>query len=233
MREPVASRKHGSSCRQTCFAVENDEFGSYDAAMNTPTSPTRVSLIEYLQQGDENAWHQFDHTYRPVITRWLRSHSIQPEDAEDIAQEVLTAVSAKVADFDHNGRVGAFRNWLRSITINTLQNSLRKSRRRPSAAGTTIREIISQLEDPASEMSRQFDVEHNLYILNRLLSDVSSQFQPETIEAFRLYVLEDVEAQEVAERTGVGTHAVYMAKSRVLRALRTLAPDWIDELSVS
>ena len=201
--------------------------------MNAPTPSTRISLIAYLRDGDDDAWRELDRTYRPVIARWLKNHDIQSQDAEDIAQEVLLLVSNKVRDFEHNGRVGAFRKWLRTITVLTLQNYVRKASRQQSTPGTTIRKMITDLEDPESELSRQFDQEHDQYVLMRLLDDVSNDFEQETIDAFRQYVLESISAQEVASKAGIGVHAVYMAKSRVLRALRAHAPEWLDDLNLS
>jgi RNA polymerase sigma-70 factor, ECF subfamily len=89
------------------------------------------------------------------------------------------------------------------------------------------------LEQPDSDMSRQFDRQHDRFVLHGMLQRVVQQFEPATINAFRMHVLEGVDAKVTAERLGVSPRVVYIAKSRVLRALRELAADWIDELSLA
>lgn len=207
---------------------------SNQSIMTSNTPPTRVSLIQYLCRDNQEAWQEADRLYRPMISGWLNRYRLQTGDVEDITQEVMAKVAAKIGEFDHNGRIGAFRNWLRLITVNTLQNHFSKLNRRAEKLGTsTVRELIDHLADPNSGLSRAFNVEHDQHILMRLLESVSSQFQEETLQVFRLHVLDGVSAEEVATQTGVGVHAIYMAKSRVLRALRKQAPDWLEELKFS
>ena len=196
---------------------------------------TRLSLIQNLGDSDSDRWHEFDQIYRPLISNWLRRYAIQANDAEDISQEVMTTVATRIDDFDHNGRVGAFRNWLRTITVNVSRRYFEKANRRPRPAGSdsAFQEMLGQLEDPHSNLSSEFNREHDQYVLAGLLNAVSSQFQPETIKTFRLHVLEGVSANDVADRLGTTAHSVYMAKSRVLRSLREIAADWIDDMSFS
>jgi RNA polymerase sigma-70 factor (ECF subfamily) len=69
-------------------------------------------------------------------------------------------------------------------------------------------------------LSRQWDLEHDQQLIRRLLGVVQSDFQPQTWEVFRLLVLEDRPAVEVARLCGMELNAVYVAKSRVLARLR-------------
>ncbi len=196
---------------------------------------TRLSLIRNLGDSDSDRWEEFDRIYRPLISNWLRRYAVQVYDADDIAQDVMTSVARRIDDFDHNGRVGAFRNWLRTITVNASQRYFQKANRSPQVAGadSSFQEMLDQLQDPGSQLSGEFNRQHDQYVLVGLLNTVSSQFQPETIKTFRLHVLEGVSASEVASRMGITPHAVYMAKSRVLHSLRKIAADWIDEMCFS
>lgn len=194
--------------------------------------PTRLSFIQQLQDGSGDSWRELDRVYRPLIVYWLRRHGLHNNDAEDVAQEAMAQVAQLVGSFEHNGRVGAFRNWLRTITVNACRNFSRKAKRFPqSFGGTTFQEMLEKLQDENSDVSREFNLEHDQHVLLELLKMVSKQFQPDTIEVFRLHVMEGVSADEVAEKQGVTPQAVYVAKSRVLRSLRQVATDWIDDLS--
>ena len=45
--------------------------------------------------------------------------TLQAADADDLTQQVLTVVVRKLPAFRHSGRPGAFRAWLRAITVST------------------------------------------------------------------------------------------------------------------
>src|SRR5262245_2782555 len=82
---------------------------------------TSLSLLARLpQMSDGAAWERLTHLYTPLICGWLRRAPLQPSDADDLLQDVLTAVVRKVPEFRHDGRPGAFRCWLRMITVNRL-----------------------------------------------------------------------------------------------------------------
>ena len=195
---------------------------------------TRLSLIDQLGAGTEGAWRELDRIYRPLIVYWLERFGLQPNDVEDLTQEVMALLAREVAKFEHNGRVGAFRKWLRTITVNRARSFLRAGRCRPSVPGSTLfQEMVSQLEDDRSRVSTDFDREHDRHVVRQLLAEVSSSFEASTMQMFRRHVLDGVDAKAVAEELGASPRAVYIAKSRVLRQLRTRAAGWLDEMDLS
>src|SRR5262249_49082561 len=129
---------------------------------------------------------------------------------------VLAVVSQKLPDFVHNGRPGAFRAWLRAILANKVRRFLEKR----SRAGAPLPDWLNGLDDPSSDLSRQWDLEHDQYLVRRLLAAIRPEFQPRTWEVFRLLVLEDRRPAEVAQRCGMTPNAVHRAKWSVLNRLR-------------
>ena len=188
---------------------------------------TRITFIERLASGSEDAWVELDAVYRPLIVGWLSRYELQPSDRDDIVQEVLTVLAQQVGQFKHNGRLGAFRHWLRATTVNLTRMYLRKKNR---AGSERFSEMLQQLADPESKLSHQFDREHDQFLVGRLIDRVTPQFQPSTVEAFRLHVIAGTNAKETAEELGLSVTAVHIAKSRVLRRLREEAADWIDDV---
>ena len=88
-------------------------------------SETSATLLQRLNdRSDSVAWRRLVDLYTPLINAWLRRQGVSAEDAEDLTQEVLGIVVREVSRFQHNGRAGAFRTWLRTITINCLRQSL-------------------------------------------------------------------------------------------------------------
>src|SRR5919204_6341678 len=99
---------------------------------------------------------------RPADDGWLRRHGVADADADDLGQEVLTVVVRRLSDFCHNRRRGAFRAWLRAITVNCLRDFWRAQRLRPAAQD--FGGLLDQLADDASALSREWDREHDLHV---------------------------------------------------------------------
>ncbi|MBM79765.1 MAG: hypothetical protein CMJ78_04115 [Planctomycetaceae bacterium] len=103
-----------------------------------------------------------DSIYRPIVYRWLLRYNLQSSDADDLTQNVMSIVSGKISGFEHNGHVGAFRKWLRTITSNQAKAFFRSGRLQPKATGsTTFLEMAEQLGDDSSPVSAAFDREHD------------------------------------------------------------------------
>jgi RNA polymerase sigma-70 factor (ECF subfamily) len=182
---------------------------------------TSPSLLDRLQKHDDpQAWERLVTVYEPWLRGWLCRHQLQPADVDDLVQNILTVVHQKLPAFVHNGRPGAFRAWLRAILVNQVRYFLRTRRHRQAVAAERLPHELEQLEDPKSDASRQWELEHDRHLVRRLLASVQPEFQPRTWEVFRLLVLENRPAAEVAERFRMDRNAVYVAKARVLARLR-------------
>jgi RNA polymerase sigma-70 factor, ECF subfamily len=193
-------------------------------------SVTSATLLERLNnRSDSEAWRRLVDLYSPLINGWLRRHGVWADDAEDLTQDVLGIVVREVSRFTHNGRAGAFRTWLRTITINCLRQSLRSRHLPAEATGSSgVMMMLDQLEDPSSDLSRRWDQEHDRYVLERLLELIEPEFRPDTWRAFRRQVIDGRSAEAVAAELGTSVNAVLIAKSRALSHLRRDAQGLVD-----
>lgn len=192
-------------------------------------SQTPVSLLERLRlRPDQDAWRRLLHLYEPMLRGWLRRYAVQAADADDMIQEICGVMLREIPAFDHGGRPGAFRRWLRGVMVNRLRVFWRERRKQPHAACAAPQNLFEQLEDPASELSRLWDAEHDQHVTRRLLALLQPEFEPTTWRAFQLLVLEGRPTAEVARELGISVNAVRLAKSRVLRRLRQEAAGLID-----
>jgi RNA polymerase sigma factor (sigma-70 family) len=191
---------------------------------------TSATLLERLNdRSDSVAWRRLVDLYSPLIKAWLRQHGVSAGDAEDLTQDVLGVVIREVSRFRHNGRAGAFRTWLRTITTNCLRRSWRSRRRRVEAANPPdLVALLDQLEDPASDLSRRWDWEHDQHVLARLLELIEPEFEATTWQAFWRQVNDGVPARAVAAELRMTVNAVLIAKSRVLSRLRRDAHGLVD-----
>jgi RNA polymerase sigma-70 factor (ECF subfamily) len=194
----------------------------------SPTSlDTSASLLERLRdRGDAQAWQKLVLLYTPLMRAWLRPAALQAADVDDLTQRVLEVVVRKLPQFQHDGRPGAFRAWLRAITVNRLREFWRA--RPPADQAAQSYALLEGLEDQASDLSRWWDEEHNRHILNGLLHLVERDFAVNTWRAFQRVVLDELSADAVAAELGMTVNAVLIAKSRVLSRLRQEASGMVD-----
>jgi RNA polymerase sigma-70 factor (ECF subfamily) len=191
---------------------------------------TRQSLLLRAQTGDESAWKDLTALYRPLIVGWLLQQSVPRPEVDDLVQDILLAVVQSLPSFVHSGRRGAFRAWLRTIVHNCTCDFWKSRSRQAQASGDSgVAEVLRQLEDPHSGLSRQWDEEHDRYVMRCLLDLMELEFEPRTVQAFRRVALDGADSADVAQELGLSVGAVYVAKSRVLGRLRQEAEGLIDE----
>jgi len=185
-------------------------------------SETSLSLLNRLRlQPDAESWQRLVDLYTPLIRGWLRQHSVPAADADDLTQEVMAVLVRELPSFNHNQQRGAFRNWLRTITVNRLRVLWRSRQSRPIATGDSdFLKMLDELEDPNSGLSHVWDRQHDQHVARRLMELVEPHFEPTTWRAFRRVVLEGARAATVAAELGISVNAVLLAKSRVLSRLR-------------
>lgn len=195
------------------------------------THSTSLSLLGRLRCQSASAdWDRFVGIYEPLLRGWLGRKEVLGHDADDLVQNVMAVVVRRVGEFQHNGRAGAFRTWLRTITMNCLHEYWRN--RRGQAAGTggsEVLHLIAQLQDPNSQLSRLWNEQHDRHVMRRLLDELRGEFEPRTWQAFEKFALEGRSAAEVAHDLQITPNAVFIAKSRVLARLRQESEGLLDE----
>jgi len=191
---------------------------------------TSLTLLNRLRHAsDADAWQRLFGLYQPLLIVWLRKYEVQSADADDLAQDILVSVSKNLVSFEHNGRSGAFRTWLRRMLVNRLRTFWRSRDRRPPTQGdSSIEDRLAEFEDDASDMSQFWNRQHDLYVLKKLLELSRPGFSPETWLAFTRVALHGERADFVAKETGMSLNAVFIAKSRVLNKLRKEAAGLVE-----
>jgi RNA polymerase sigma factor (sigma-70 family) len=209
-----------------------ERFG--EALRGADTSPagpeeTSKSLLYRASEGEPEAWQRLVDLYQPMIQGWLNRFCVQRQEADDLTQDVLAILIRRFKDFSHAGHRGAFRGWLRTVTANRAREFWRAGKLRARVAGgDEFLEMIAQIEDPNSALSREWDAQHDAHLLRKLLAMMEEEFEPATIRVFRLLVIEGASASAVAAEQGMTIAAVYGAKSRVLQRLRQVARGILD-----
>lgn len=168
--------------------------------------------------------------YSSLLTSWLRRFEVDVADADDLIQEVMLAVARELPKFEHSGQVGSFRSWIRTILVHRVRDYWRSRKYRPvSPGGSTWAERLEHLVDESSDVSREWNLEHDQHVMARLLEQIKPRFQARTWEAFHRQVIGGQRADVVSAELGLPLNSVYVARSRVLSVLRREAAGLIDE----
>lgn len=182
---------------------------------------TSVSLLERLAgTPSDDDWRRLDEVYKPLLRAWMARAGVAAADADDLTQDVMLVVFREVRGFERRGP-GAFRSWLRTILAHRVRDHFRAAGYRPTATGDSdVLRRLDALESPESELSRQWDRDHDEHVAAVLLRRVQGDFAPVTWQAFLRHVLQGEPAAQVAHDLGMSLNSVLLAKSRVLKRLR-------------
>src|SRR3954452_20137832 len=110
-----------------------DEFLQPPRPVNRLATP--LSLLERARGRDTDAWRRLVELYRPLILFWCGRQGVAVGDVEDVAQEVLAAVSRDLGGFRRDRPADSFRGWLRVVARNQVLLHFRRNEGRPVAEG--------------------------------------------------------------------------------------------------
>ena len=189
---------------------------------------TRLSILARVQETTlGESWHEFAAIYDGLIQNWLKRQGVKPQDADDVRQEVMTVVLRKIGEFDHSGRTGAFRSWLKQITSNCLRDHWR-SKKRHGETGPNLEDLAARLEDSRSQQTIIWNAEHDRFVLDNLLKKISERMSEKSVTVFRRIVINEESAQQVAADLDMTLGAARVAQHRVLKALKEAGEGLID-----
>lgn len=181
---------------------------------------THLTLIQRASRNEPGAWELLDKLYRPFVTSWFSAHVQNLVDVDDLTQEVLAAVFKELPKFNHSGQTGAFRKWLRTISLNRLLGYRRNLQTRGAAVGgSEFSARLNEIPDE-SDLEMLWNTEHDAAVLRFLFQRIESTFETRTIAVFQRLVVDGVAVNDVAMEFGISIGAVYVARSRVLRKLK-------------
>jgi RNA polymerase sigma-70 factor (ECF subfamily) len=195
-----------------------------------PAGATSTTLLDLAKAGDASAWERLAFVYTPLVCWWCRQQGVTaPQDVEDVTQEVLAAVAGRIGEFTRSA-AGGFRRWLYTITRHKTADYFRRRVGAAAAGGTDAQAQLEQV--PAADSDSSWSdggASERAILVRQALELVRPQFQPRTWDAAWRVTVDEQPPAEVATALGMTAGAVHTAKSRVLRRLRALLADLLDE----
>jgi RNA polymerase sigma-70 factor (ECF subfamily) len=181
------------------------------------TRPSLLVRIRDLQ--DQEAWREFVEIYGPVVYGFARKRGLQEADAGDLTQEVLRAVATVASRLEYDPPKGWFRGWLYTVARNKLHDFLLARRRQGQGSGDSKVQALLE-ERPAQREEALWDEEYQQQLFAWAAERVRLRFENSTWQAFWYVAVDGRSPKATAATLGLTLAAVYMAKSRVLTALR-------------
>lgn len=187
-----------------------------------PFPETRASMLSAMRGTEHggSAWREFFACYAPPVFRVACKHGLTRDDAEDIVQQVMINVSRHIKNFRYDRDRGRFRSWVQSITANKVRDRLRMGVRRHEQASVPFEEDRGDGADLSEETlwAQEWLLQDTLWCLEQVRDEIA----PHRYEAFRLYAIEGLPADEVAKQVGMTKGHVYVTRSQIAKRIRQL-----------
>ena len=200
---------------------------------DTPVKLLRKLSAQPPAPEQESDWAQFVEMYEPVIRAFIAAEGLQPADVDDAVQNVFMRLVGIMRRDGYDRSRGRFRTYLRTIMRRVLIDRFRREAADPTLQHEPFDEdeiqADSSLPHPGAPLppdaAAAFEAKWNKARFNALLNHVFTQtaLSDQSREIYRVYALEEGDAQEVARRFGVTPEVVRQVKSRVNRMIAALA----------
>jgi RNA polymerase sigma-70 factor (ECF subfamily) len=186
---------------------------------------TRPSLLARVRDAsDDAAWRRFVGVYGRLILAECRRGGLKWDDAEDVAQLVLSRVFRSLRSFEYQPDKGRFRDWLGTVVRNEVRRFQKRTRPR-SADG------FLNLDDLADE-DTAWNEAFARHILAAAIKECRPHFEERTWIAFERVWMEHKTAARVAAELDMPLDWVYVAKSRVLKRISAVVAELSNDLPV-
>jgi len=171
-----------------------------------------TSLMRSAQDGDSSAYAALLNEVAPLMRQTVRRRFgfLQPQDIEDLVQDVLLSLHAARSTYDP---ARPFLPWLMAIARNRMADGARRHARRSAnevADGRLLETFPA--EDTNMLLSRYGDAE--------ALAQAMADLPPGQRQAIELLKLRELSLKEAAAASGTSVGALKVAVHRGIAALR-------------
>jgi RNA polymerase sigma-70 factor (ECF subfamily) len=170
-----------------------------------------AQLVSLASAGDDSAFTTLVTRFQPAVFRWALIFARDPDEAEDIAQEVFVRAHQRLGQYRSDGSLDA---WLYRITRRAATQMRRTRKRRGLLAQTPAAQPASDVytTDPGGRVDRQ----RAAAIIHELFQKLPQRQR----EIFDLVDLQGLSPAETAERTGLRSVSVRANLFKARKAIR-------------
>lgn len=184
-------------------------------------------LVRKAQAGDQQALSEVLRRSYQQIHRWAISLTGDPDDADDVTQDVLIMLHRRIGQYRERSR---FTTWLYRVTRNAAGDFFRRSSRRKRA----VKRSTEEAGDAGYQRGTQLDELHASDVAD-LVRALFVDLPDRQREVFDLVDLQDWSPVEVSQALGMKPVTVRAHLHRARRAIRKRIlerhPELMEELS--
>ena len=170
-----------------------------------------AQLASLASSGDDSAFTTLVTRFQPAVFRWALMFASDPDEAEDITQEVFVRTYRQLGEYRSDGPLDA---WLYRITRRAATQMRRTRKRRGrlalSPAAQPLRDVYTT--DPGGRVDR----ERAASVIRELFAELPRRQR----EIFDLVDLQGFSPAEAAERTGMKPVSVRANLFKARKAIR-------------
>jgi RNA polymerase sigma-70 factor (ECF subfamily) len=171
-----------------------------------PESDELVALA--VQKGKTERFGELVERYEAKLLRYARKFLLDPDDAQDIVQDIFIKAYENLQSFDAERR---FSPWIYRIAHNEFVNALKKRESRKTTFTIDFDTLFPHLQavDTADSVALERDMRETI---EKHLSKLDAKYR----EPLILYYLENMDYREIADilRIPVSTVGVRLARAR-------------------
>ena len=132
--------------------------------------------------------------------------------------DTVETVARKIEDFEYNRQNGRFKSWLLTIVRFKLGDRFRKKKRQAEKGEIASLDEVGEgqiIDTNSTDLEKIWDAEWKKRMVGMALVRVKQLVGHKQYQIFHCYVIQEQDAEEVAEFLEVSKSQVYVAKNRV------------------
>jgi RNA polymerase sigma-70 factor (ECF subfamily) len=190
--------------------------------MTSSSAPAELTLIERARRGNVDAFTSLVESHSDRVYRTLRGLSLEPHEAEEVAQEVFVRAWRGLRQFEGRAQLST---WLYRIAYNEAQRRLARRPSSSTSAGPEPDEALKDVPDSpqrgpeARALDREFES-----IVARALRELPTDWRVAVV----LRDIEGLSTEEAASVVGIPQAALKSRLHRGRMQLRKLLEPYLD-----
>lgn len=181
-----------------------------------------AAIVNQIIQGDMKAFKVLVEQHKKLVLHMVGRVLDDPEDREDVCQEVFIKVYQHLSHFNFQSRLAT---WIATIAYRTAINYLRKNKKN---ATLNLEDETKRMDFPDFSASRNIDNQDMKVYIHRQIQQLPVPYRT----VLTLFHLEEMNYAEIMEVTGMpeGTVKNYLFRARKLLKDRLQALYMKEEL---
>ncbi|MFB6272597.1 MAG: RNA polymerase sigma factor [Salinibacter sp.] len=180
------------------------------------------TYAQRVQDGDRDAFTVLVERYEGMVFDLAHQYADQPEEAEDLAQDVFLKAFRRIEDLRNPGR---FASWLYGIALNRCRDHAKNVRRDTSPFSRSEQEDQAVMDDDTTAQDEQLVAEEHGAQLWEALSELSATYATPFLLKYR----DGLTYKAMSKRLDVSVSALKVRVHRARKKLRTLLAPYHEQ----